>query len=507
MQLRTLFSPRISLLVVVTGVYGGFVLALADVIARWERYEARSVVVLQFRYAVILLGIVCLAALIWRLRKGPRSWLQTFKSWFPLRLAFYTVALAVAATTWADLRGLLQESSFLFDRFFGSALLAGLGLWAFVLLIRPQWFARPPSGTRGALDVVMFNTVLVIVLLEFAVTVWASNSTSPLFVDLGSARANIERHRPKAHHPYFDFTFNTRGYYDTEFFQPREGDLVIALLADSFGPGVVPYRFNFATVAEQRLNETVHEQYGRIAIHNFGVSAIGMPEYAYLLESEVLAMDPRFVMLAVFVGNDIHGFRDERLRASFANWWVTVLVRRLWLLRTKEEQVANVAEIGAPKEPPGSAPSFFYDVDNEVPTFSEEMFLEIQQKRFKITNIENEVMQRRYRDFFQALDFFHATLGDRLLLVVIPDEFQVNDMLFETLLSNSQGAEVHDRDLPQRLIREYATAKDISLLDLLPPLRAAETRGRTYHLRDTHWNARGNGVAGEKIADFILGQL
>ena len=89
---------------------------------------------------------------------------------------------------------------------------------------------------------------------------------------------------------------------------------------------------------------------------------------------------------------------------------------------------------------------------------------------------------------------------------MIPDEFQVNDALYETLLARSERPDAYDRDMPQRLLREYAAAKGIPMLDLLPVLRAAEVDGRTYHLRDTHWNARGNRVAGEAIADFILGQ-
>ena len=124
-----------------------------------------------------------------------------------------------------------------------------------------------------------------------------------------------------------------------------------------------------------------------------------------------------------------------------------------------------------------------------------------------MTHTERSGTQRRFQDSLEALDAIHASLGDRLLLVVIPDEFQVNDALYERLLENVERREVYDRDLPQRLLRDYAGARGIPMLDLLPILRAAEPEGHTYHLRDTHWNARGNRIAGQAIADFILERL
>jgi hypothetical protein len=49
------------------------------------------------------------------------------------------------------------------------------------------------------------------------------------------------------------------------------------------------------------------------------------------------------------------------------------------------------------------------------------------------------------------------------------------------------------------------------VLDLPPPLRAvpplADGRRHLYHLRDTHFNARGNRAAGWALAEFVRGLL
>ena len=61
-----------------------------------------------------------------------------------------------------------------------------------------------------------------------------------------------------------------------------------------------------------------------------------------------------------------------------------------------------------------------------------------------------------------------------------------------------------DRDHPQNQIVEWGHRHGVRVLDLLPILREAELAGHTYHLRDTHWNARGNRLAGEALAEKLM---
>jgi hypothetical protein len=82
----------------------------------------------------------------------------------------------------------------------------------------------------------------------------------------------------------------------------------------------------------------------------------------------------------------------------------------------------------------------------------------------------------------------------------------VNDELYEKLLATSRDASVYDRDHPQKQIVEWCRRNGVRVLNLLPALRQAERGGRTYHLRDTHWNARGNRAAGEALAEALLAE-
>ena len=95
-------------------------------------------------------------------------------------------------------------------------------------------------------------------------------------------------------------------------------------------------------------------------------------------------------------------------------------------------------------------------------------------------------------------------MNESLLVVLIPDEFQVNDGLYKTILKSKKNPGSYDRDYPQKQILEYCGHNNIKVLDLLDTLREHQKSGRVYHLQDTHWNSRGNKIAGEAISAFIL---
>ncbi len=107
----------------------------------------------------------------------------------------------------------------------------------------------------------------------------------------------------------------------------------------------------------------------------------------------------------------------------------------------------------------------------------------------------------------QVFERMRAECGARPFgVLLIPDEFQVEDALWAEL--ELEGLE---RDRPQRLLAAELGRRGIPVLDLLPVLRGTAALGdgrrHVYHLRDTHWNARGNRAAGEALAGFVRGLL
>jgi len=107
--------------------------------------------------------------------------------------------------------------------------------------------------------------------------------------------------------------------------------------------------------------------------------------------------------------------------------------------------------------------------------------------------------------FFKALAALKMGAGSvPLAFVLIPDEFQVEDDLWDEVVRRS-GRPL-DRDLVQRTTVEWLQARGWPVLDLLPLLRTVEPladgRQHVYHRQNTHFNARGNEVAGRALARF-----
>jgi hypothetical protein len=87
-------------------------------------------------------------------------------------------------------------------------------------------------------------------------------------------------------------------------------------------------------------------------------------------------------------------------------------------------------------------------------------------------------------------------------LVVTPSRFQVDPLLFKTLVRR-QGLSVeqYDLELPQRYLADYAQQRRLPVLDLLRPLRSGGSK--LYERNTAMWNDRGN----QSLAAAIGGWL
>lgn len=421
-----------------------------------------------------------------------------------LRLAVYGLVAGVALTSLLVAAGALALESRAARR---CAVWSGLAL-AGLLCLGAVLVRRRPCWLRWA-DVLAGNAVAVLVLLELVVLAWAHWFPSPLAWDHTDAEAAIRAHRLRPGSSYFGRPVNSLGYHDDEFFVADEDDVVIALLADSFGVGTVPHPFCFATIAERRLAEALRDSPGRrVAVHDFGVSSIGPAQYVLLADREVPRYRPTAVVVCLFVGNDVtedsarlHG---PRLHA-FQGWASWRLVARLLAIRDARETVERLAAIGRTAAGDPQVPAWIHDPSLEVATFPPDRHLQLEASRAEVTRAAAPGTLRGFERLWTAIDYLASRLGERLGLVLIPDEFQVDDALWQAILATKDRPSDYDRFSPQRRILDHCVRRDIAVLDLTPRLRDEAKGGavRLYHLRDTHWNAAGNRVAGEALAQWL----
>jgi len=369
------------------------------------------------------------------------------------------------------------------------------------------------STVRGSVrarwgDVIAGNALLALLAGEASLRVLQRLAPSQILWDDSSAASRVVALRRCEPGLWFRYRCNANGYPDEDFFEPGPEDYSVALIADSFGVGSVPWAYHFATLAEQELREQLGARHPRVAIDNRSVIGTGPREYRYIYESEVRGHAYQQVVVCFFVGNDLEPEQDAKHGAwrllRVQGWLPFEVARRAWLIGRGVERSRPPEDADLETEP-----AFLHDPDREPPYFTPEAFLFLEAAQTLATMKGTRRVEVLYDQALQILDGMHQELGDRLLLVVIPDEFQVNDALWEEAVGEAVRRSrlprtSFDRDYPQQRIQRWAADRDVRVLDLLPALRAAERESRTYHLRDTHWNAHGNRVAGRELARALL---
>ncbi|MFY9345620.1 MAG: hypothetical protein WAT39_24225 [Planctomycetota bacterium] len=448
------------------------------------------------------------AAVAWLIVRRHR-WPPLLTSPRMLRLCCYPWFLAVCAVSVVAGSGALAPDpatekavavalAFALHALFLLGVLAVAGRWPGARLI-----------ALHRLDLAIGVTMTSLIGLEAVVVAWGRLFPSPLVWDEASTVSLLDANRLQPHTPYFGFRVNSLGYHDEEFFRREPGDLVICMLADSFGVGVVPFDFNYCTVAERVLRAAFATRFDRVAIHNFGVSATGPSQYVHLAETEVRRYAPDLVAVSLFVGNDVlcHGVRYQpRKYCTLQRWACWRLGARVMQLQRAERNSPALAAVGAVGDARATGvPDWVHDPDREPAHMAAEAFLAVETERVEVCRVGHADVQRSFARCFDAIDYLRQAWGQRLVLVLIPDEFQVEDELWRTLLANKSDAADHDRDGPQRRIVEHCAEAGIAVLDLLPILREHRRAGgpRAYHLRDTHWNATGNRIAGEALGRWL----
>jgi hypothetical protein len=144
----------------------------------------------------------------------------------------------------------------------------------------------------------------------------------------------------------------------------------------------------------------------------------------------------------------------------------------------------------------------------EPGTMPDEMFLRIETER-AVAN--SEPSGPRWDSLVRELLAMRAACGDRPFgIALIPDESMVEDELFERVVK-AHGALLRRHALRERLIA-WCNEQGIACIDFWPHLRdatpwPADGARHLYLLRDTHWTARGNEVAGRALATFVAARL
>jgi len=303
------------------------------------------------------------------------------------------------------------------------------------------------------------------------------------------------------------FGFNDRDY-------PLDKDdntFRLLILGDSFN-WAGERQNNYTAILEKMFEK----QYGahRVDVINTGYPGTNTAQELAALTKYGLQYNPDFVFLGFFAGNDFLEANPYKKRIIVCGTYINIDKRnertilghqilrypRLWYiirgnyLRIREQIHRNLEWIYY-KFVPGT---------QRQGGLSKRRFLAIERVRLEFCNIKKHIdgiYDTKIEYTFQSILKMRDLLKSKnigFMVVIYPDEFQVNDVLREQVFKVFDlKEEDYNIYLMQDILKKFLAAQKIPYIDLLAEFRAKEKETSLYEYRDTHWNEEGNRITAE----------
>ncbi len=332
---------------------------------------------------------------------------------------------------------------------------------------------------------------------------------------------------PSASLRHEDERVNNLGFRDREHsIEKPPGTCRILGIGDSFVYGDVRLKDNFLRVTESELADRLTERWPSVEMVMMGLGGYSPENALGLLRSGALDLSPDLVTLNFFVGNDVTGIPTRgrvylgRLYYIGSSQPVLNVLRKLRIFQLSEKAIRELGSIVARRrlggEPEASAEVETGNTDEvgtAIGSYPWEDFVMIQSRRLPVFL---EPPHRRTLKLWEEAENYLLEF-DRLcreaevpwVLHVIPSEVQVDPEIRRLVLEAlSLSEEAYDFDAPQRRLHDFAEAHGITITDPLPELRAQHSADdRLYIPNNTHWNVKGNRLAGEILAAAVEAEL
>ncbi len=297
--------------------------------------------------------------------------------------------------------------------------------------------------------------------------------------------------------------FNSLGLKEDEFkTKKNKGTFRILVLGDSFTVGTnLKREHGYPKILEAILNNGREK---RIEVINAGVDGWNPFQYAQYYKYYGRKIEHNLVIVGLFVGNDVYD-----LETSIKELPTVVLGRRLGRRLAKRAfsklKISlythfNIARIIINKAPP-----LTHFERTDCTDFSG-FLLWIQ--KFKLKNHLKQ-NKKQYVDAqkavyqIQRINDLAAQSSIPLVLVMLPDEDQVNPLLQKKIIPDDQR-ELYDFTMPQTMLKEMFDKTGVTTIDLLPDFLKS---GECLYMNDTHFNPAGQLLTAKIIAAEISGLL
>ncbi|MCK4410146.1 MAG: hypothetical protein KAW67_08675 [Candidatus Eisenbacteria sp.] len=351
-------------------------------------------------------------------------------------------------------------------------------------------------------------------------------ANSPYIPDPG-AGFRLRPDLPSASLRNEDERVNSLGFRDREHsIEKPPGTCRILGIGDSFVYGDVRLKDNFLQITESELADRLAEQWPSVEMVMMGLGGYSPENALGLLRATALDLSPDLITLSFFVGNDVIGIpirgRVHRGRMYFIGSSRPVLnvLRKLRIFQLAEKAIRESGSILAQRQLTEGQDTWAEvetrnadEKEAAIWSYTWEDFVTIQSRRLPVFLGHPH---RRTLELWEEAEGYLLEF-DRLcreaevpwILHLVPSEVQVDPEIRRLVLEAlSLPEEAYDFDAPQRRLHDFAEAHGITIADPLPQLRAEHSRDdRLYIPNNTHWNVKGNRLAGEILAAAVEAEL
>ncbi len=365
----------------------------------------------------------------------------------------------------------------------------------------------------------VFGLLLAEVLLRLYFTIVPTPSDSHYLADdlAGFIRRPTQPGERLAHE---DDHINALGFRDREHDLTKDETTFRVLgIGDSFVFSLVPLDQNFLRVAERKLSNSPPRGFTQTEMIMMGMGAWSTENEVGALESIGLDLEPDFVLLSFFVGNDVTDIplTGKVLRGRLyyegspypvlnflRKSMVYLLLERNLLYRLRDRLINRQVDAKVPT----TSELIIPDMRDEEALLPDH-YLHHQMKRLRVyespPDPRVEKLWERAEAALEHFDDLCRSAGLPWALHLIPAEIQVDEKVRARVLEAlGQEATGFDFDYPQNRLRDFAEKHEIRIVDALPLMRSKHNPDDPLYIQfDTHWNTRGNRLAGEALADSI----
>lgn len=245
----------------------------------------------------------------------------------------------------------------------------------------------------------------------------------------------------------------------------------LLFIGDSFGVGVVDYRYNFIKMVEDSLGfETV----------NLSQPGFSPLDYLSQLEQYGDSTNADFLFVIFFSGNDVYDLSMPENNWSFEN------LRLVSLLRNSAALLKTGSKGGSP------------DIG-----MTEEMFMNIERERSAVS--KSKGFEGRWKLFARSIEKIAEKARQKKLpfkFILIPDESAIDTSLQKMI--DSRAPEERWEYTVKRM-EDVFKSNNIGYLDMTQTLLEVYSEGRSpYKKFDTHINEDGNYAVFRELKKYIL---